>query len=50
VINPNDIVFLLTMILGGVPIIILVYYGAQFALRLLRSPAPAQKLRRIGEQ
>ena len=40
--NPNGIVFLLIMILVGVPISILVYYGAQLALRLPRSPAPAQ--------
>jgi hypothetical protein len=40
--NSNGMVFLLVMILVGVPIMILVYYGAQLALRLLRYPAPAQ--------
>ena len=40
--NPNGMVLLLVMILVGVPIMILVYYGAQLALRLLSSPAPAQ--------
>jgi hypothetical protein len=40
--NPNGMVFVLVMILVGVPIMILVYYGAQLALRLLRCPAPAQ--------
>ena len=41
--NPNGMVFLLIMILVGVPLIILVYYGAQLALRLPRSPAQVQE-------
>ena len=40
--NPNSMVFLLLVILGGVPFIILIYYGAQLALRLLKRPAPPQ--------
>jgi len=40
--NPNSMVFLLLVILGGVPVIILFYYGAQFALRFLKRPAPAR--------
>ena len=38
--NPNGIVFLLLAILGGVPIVILFYYGAQVALHFVKRPAP----------
>jgi hypothetical protein len=38
--NPNSMVLLLLVILGGVPIIILLYYGAQLALRFPDRPAP----------
>ena len=40
--NPNSMVFLLLIILGGVPIIILSYYGAQVAHRFVKRPAPTQ--------
>lgn len=40
--NPNGMVLLLLAILGGVPVIILFYYGAQVALRSVKRPAPAQ--------
>ena len=40
--TPDNMSFLLLVILGGVPISILFYYGAQVALRSVKRPAPAQ--------
>ena len=40
--NPDSMVFLLLLILGGVPISILFYYGAQVAFRFGKRPAPAR--------
>ena len=40
--TPNSMVLLLVVILGGVPIIILFYYGSQVALRFVKRPAPAR--------
>lgn len=40
--TPDSMVLLLLVILGGVPISILFYYGAQVALRFVKRPAPAQ--------
>jgi hypothetical protein len=40
--DPKGMLFLLVVILAGVPVIILFYYGAQFALRFLKRPAPAR--------
>ena len=40
--NSNSMVFLLLVILGGVPVIILFYYGAQVALRFVKRPAPTR--------
>lgn len=40
--NPNNMVFLLVVILGGVLVAILFYYGARLALRLLLRTAPTR--------
>ena len=40
--TPNSMVLLRLVIVGGVPIIILSYYGAQVALRFVKRPAPTR--------